>query len=55
MSHKMTLSSVGSQGPMILPYIIVVDLNIFIIKKWCRPGVFGPVRALALVPYAVDP
>ena len=35
--------------PMILPYIIV-RLKLFLyIKKWHRPGVFVPLRALALV------
>ena len=36
-------------GPLILPYIIV-RLKLFLyIKKWHRPGVFVPFRALALV------
>ena len=36
-------------GPLILPYIIV-RLKLFLyIKKWHRPGVFVPLRALALV------
>ena len=38
-------------GPLILPYIIV-RLKLFLyIKKWHRPGVFVPLRALALVCY----
>ena len=36
-------------GPLILPYIIV-RLHLFLyINKWHRPGVFVPLRALALV------
>ena len=36
-------------APLILPYIIV-RLKIFLyIKKWHQPGVFMPLRALALV------
>ena len=36
-------------GPLILPFIIV-RLKLFLyIKKWHRPGVFVPLRALALV------
>ena len=37
-------------GPLILPYIIVMDLKLFLyIKKWHRPGIFVPLRALALI------
>ena len=37
------------RGPLILAYIIV-RLKLFLyIKKWHRPGVFVPLRALALV------
>ena len=38
-------------GPLILPYFIV-RLKLFLyIKKWHWPGVFVPIRALALVVY----
>ena len=36
-------------GPLILPYIIVRFKLFLYIKKWHRPGVFVPLRALALV------
>ena len=36
-------------GPLILPYIIVIDKLFLYIKKWHRPGVFVSLQALALV------
>ena len=33
----------------ILPYIIVINLKYFIIKKWRQPGVFVILWAIALV------
>ena len=42
-------------GPLILPYIIV-RLKLFLyIKKWHRPGVFVPLRALSLVAAKIEP
>ena len=41
-------------GPLILPYIIV-RLKLFLyIKKWHRPGVFMPLRPLALVSFEIS-
>ena len=36
-------------GPLILPLIIVIDKLFLYIKKWYRPRVFMPLRALAVV------
>ena len=36
-------------GPLILPYIIVKDKLFLYIKTWHLPGVYVPLRALALV------
>ena len=39
--------------PLILPFYHCHWLTLFLyIKKWCRPGVFVPMRALALVYFA---
>ena len=39
-------------GPLVLPYIIVIDKLFLYIKKWHWPGVFVPLRALALVTFS---